>query len=253
MEICSNSKPPDALPRNPFSGITRVYENWRDKQTSARKEVSAQGPKGTKERVRMMIYPSPRRPYQEVRELDNAAAAAGRRVISDWVSAARLCSQSDWVEKWITSHFKEGPPDLSHWLSILKREKLAGEFRKKFPEPASDPRDMGPLFTYAVPTTEDELRATVARFREEATAKYRDFRRKDKFVTASYGPGKKGGNYEANHFTYLAYRICLMPLSKIREKFACAITTGAITAGTRSCAQLVDIIWPIETRRGRYK
>jgi len=256
LGICSNSKPFPRLVHNPFSGIKQVYEDWRNQQIIARKELAARQSKSSRERLQMMIYPSPPRPIQEVHDLDDAALEAAMRVISNWVIASRLASRSGWVENWLASHFSEGAPDLPCWLAMLRTQQYAETFRKKFPEPASDPRDVIPMFMYAVPKNKEELRATVARFREEVTAKYQDYRRKDKPVTTSHGPRKKGGNYEANHFTYLAYRVCLMPLSKIVEEFAAkeiAITAGAITAGARNCAQLVDIIWPIETRRGRYK
>jgi hypothetical protein len=256
LEICSNSKPPDTLPHNPFWDITHVYEEWRNQQISARKESAARQTKSFRERSQVMIYPSPRRPVEEVLALDDAASEAGMRVISNWVIASRLCSQSGWVENWMTFRFREGAPMLPRWLAMLRAQRHVEAYVKQFPKPASDPQDMGPMFTYAVPETKDELRATMARFREEVTAKYQASRRKDKPAATSHGPRKKGGSYEANHFTYLAYRVCLMPLSKIVEEFAAkeiAITSGAITAGARNCAQLVDIFWPIETRRGRYK
>ena len=70
----------------------------------------------------MMIYQSQPRGITRIHELAVAAELAGDLVISDWVSGARLCSQSGWMENWITARFKEGIPDLPRWLRMLRTQ-----------------------------------------------------------------------------------------------------------------------------------
>ena len=246
------SVPPLTLLHNPFSSVTRVYEEWRNQQIRTRKEVAARQSKGPRKHLQEMIYPSRGRPREEVHDLDNAAAAAGSRVISDWVDGARLCSQSLWVEHWMKARFEEGAPDVPRWLMMLRaqlknrdQEKEVEEFRRRFPEPSTDALDTGFMSTYRAPTSKRERASLIREFTKEADIRYERSLLK-RSAPASQGaesPGKKAGNYTANHFDWLVLRIYGVSSGLIAVKYKAKANT--VNEGAKTCAKLVDICWPL--------
>ncbi|MDP9113125.1 MAG: hypothetical protein M3O20_05530 [Acidobacteriota bacterium] len=188
--------------------------------------------------------------------MDIAADVACVRLIPNWVRRFGLNSHSGWVEDWVTSRFQESKPDLCRWLALLgdippreleMQEKKVQEFRRQFPGPSSGSLDAEFMSTRKVPPSERELRTLLSASRKEGRRNIERSLLQQPALepTIPANPTKKAGHYKTKHFTWLTLRICGVSSGLIARKDEDGATASAVNEGSKTCAKLVDICWPI--------
>ena len=221
------------IPRNPFANISGLYGQWKDAGLLARRAFELPG--------RVMDLAN----YSKRNAIKAAESEAQRKVLHQWAVHSGLDSESGWVEDWIEQRFREGPPVLAHWLSMLARSSAPA------PQEGPDPRELGGLIGYKRPTSKRAAAEMIRRFRQQLDRDLKTLGRRQSHRADPNGrpaAARKAGKYKNEHFEWLAWKICGWTWGRIAKKFKLSRHTTVIE-GARSCADLLKIRWPVPPPR----